>query len=166
MLRMTRITDYSIVVLARLATGHGAWVKSADLAAATRLPQPTVAKILKTLARSGVLKSRRGADGGYALARPAEAISLVEIIEAMEGPLAITECSQPGVSACGESAHCQLNSHWPRINLAVRDALAQVTLAEVCRPPAQTSRPHRGPSAAPSAVAAHHVGVRPNPDQN
>lgn len=131
---MTKITDYSIVILAKLATIGEGFHQSRVLAAETRLPAPTVSKILKTLSRSGLLESRRGAHGGYALARPANDITLVDVIEAIEGPVAVTECSLPEAVICGESTHCQLHGHWPRINRAVRNALSSVTLADVYRP--------------------------------
>jgi len=133
MLKLSRLTDYGTVVLARLAREPGARLSAAELAAATRLGGPTVRKLLKRLARGGVVVSHRGARGGYALARPADEISAVEIIDALEGPVALTECSGEH-SACEHERNCALNHGWPAINAALRDALSAVTLAQLASP--------------------------------
>ena len=133
MLKLSRLTDYGTVVLAHLARDPGARLSASELAQATRLGEPTVRKLLKMLARGGVVVSHRGARGGYALARPPEAISAVEIIDALEGPVALTECSGEH-SACEHERTCALNHEWPTINAAVRDALRAVTLAQLARP--------------------------------
>lgn len=134
MLRIAKITDYSIVVLAHLAAADGELYPAAEIAEATQLPAPTVAKVLKSLTRRGFLVSRRGANGGYALARRPSEIGIAEVIEAVEGPISLTECS---VSAhtCDNEGHCGIQAHWPVINRAVRTALAAVTLADISRRP-------------------------------
>lgn len=133
MLKLSRLTDYGTVLLAHLAREPRARLSASELAQATRLGEPTVRKLLKMLARGGVVVSHRGAQGGYALARPPESISAVEIIDALEGPVALTECSGAH-SSCEHERDCALNHGWPAINAAVRDALQAVTLAQLARP--------------------------------
>ena len=133
MLKLSRLTDYGTVLLAHLARDPDARLSASELAQATRLGEPTVRKLLKMLARGGVVVSHRGAQGGYALARAPAAITAVEIIDALEGPVALTECSGAH-SSCEHERDCALNTGWPAINAAVRDALKAVTLAELARP--------------------------------
>lgn len=134
MLRLTRITDYAVVILSLIAGEPEQLWQARAIADATRLPFPTVAKILKALTRAGLLVSRRGAEGGYALARPAAEITLVHVIEAMEGPVSLTECSDPAAGVCGERGHCRMHGRWTRVNLAIRRALSSVSLEQVCAP--------------------------------
>ena len=131
MLRISKLTDYGIVLATRLAQFAGP-TPVPELAAETNLPQPTVRKVLKTLARSGVLTSTRGVQGGYALARPAEEISVAEVITALEGPIAVTECTDDSVdSSCAHETHCGVRGNWQRINEAVQGALSAISLAEM-----------------------------------
>ena len=139
MLRVTKLTDYATVVLTALAAKPGVH-SAAELAEQAGLEAPTVAKILKPLAQAGLVEGFRGANGGYRLARPATEISLVEIVEAMEGPLGMTECSVHA-GACGIEHSCGVRANWRRINDVVADALRGVTLAEMLTPPPpRTSR--------------------------
>jgi FeS assembly SUF system regulator len=137
MLRMSRITDYGIVLLAHLASAPEGQVHNArELAESAGLPLPVVSKILKALTREGLLHSQRGAKGGYALSRPAAEISVAAVIDALEGPIAITECGvQPG--ACERESRCAVHAPWQRINRAVRQTLEGVPLSELlaARPP-------------------------------
>ena len=133
MLRVTKLTDYATLVLTVLAARPGEVLSAAGLAEQAGLEAPTVAKVLKPLAQAGLVEGFRGANGGYRLARDASAISLVEIVEAMEGPLAITECSQ-GESQCGIARQCGVRSNWRLINDVVADALRGVTLAQMLHP--------------------------------
>ncbi len=127
---MSKLTDYGTVLLSRMAQSGQPRHSAAGLAADTHLAVPTVSKILKALARAGLVRSYRGAHGGYALARPAERISAAQIIDALEGPVAITECSQE-VSHCELETFCGVGSAWQRINLAIRRALDDLTLAQL-----------------------------------
>ena len=129
MLRMSKLTDYATVVLARLATRQ-TLTTTAALAESTRLPLPTVRKILKALASAGLVVSERGVAGGYRLSRPADAISAADILAALEGPVRLTECSAASHD-CQLEASCTVGSAWQRINGRIRDALAAVTLAEL-----------------------------------
>jgi FeS assembly SUF system regulator len=129
MLRMSKLTDYGTMVLAQLAVGDAPLSTAAEVADATRLGQPTVSKLLKALVRAGLVVSTRGVQGGYALARPAAAISAAEIIDALEGPVAITECSAG--SGCDLESFCRVGLAWQRINQSIRQALDDVTLADL-----------------------------------
>lgn len=135
MLRVTKLTDYATVVLTVLAARPDAVLSAPELAEVAGLEVPTVAKLLKPLAQAGLVDGFRGANGGYRLARPAEAINLVDIVEAMEGPLAMTACSVHG-GQCGIEHSCGVRSNWRRINDVVADALRDVTLAQMLLPPA------------------------------
>ena len=135
MLRMTRLTDYGIVLLTHFARHPQRLTRNApELAAAAHLPQPTVSKILKILAREGLLVPHRGAKGGFSLARPAEDITVADVITALEGPIALTECSTHGTDRCGIESLCPVTTNWRRINRAVLDALRGISLAEMAAP--------------------------------
>ncbi len=140
MLRVTKLTDYASVVLTVLASAPDAVLSATGLAERAGLEPPTVAKVLKPLAQAGLVQAFRGAAGGYRLARPAGEISLVEIVEAMEGPLSMTACSVHD-GRCGIEHSCSARANWRRINDVVADALRRVTLAEMALPaPAADAR--------------------------
>ena len=139
MIRITKQTDYGIVLLTHLAAHPDRQYAAPELAAEARLPLPMVSKILKLLARDGLLASHRGVKGGYSLARAAEEISMAEIIAALEGPIAITECISVE-SDCSHEALCPVRGNWQRINLAVRSALEGISLAEMAQPKMQKPR--------------------------
>jgi len=133
MFRMAKLTDYGIVLLTQFAIRQDAAPLTArELAASAKLPLPTVGKLLKQLQHGGLLTSHRGTKGGYALARPASAVTVTDVIEALEGPLALTECQAPGV--CEQESFCSIRPNWQVINRTVRDALSRVTLADMARP--------------------------------
>lgn len=135
MLRIGKITDYGIVVASRLAGATASASHSVrDIAIMTAVPQPTVSKVLKQLARAGIVTSARGAHGGYRLSRPAEQISVVQVIEALEGPIAVTECSGETRGVCSHEARCGVRANWERINQAVYQALSGISLADMTRP--------------------------------
>lgn len=131
MVRLSKLTDYAIVLLALLATEDGSAPHNArEVAARAHLPFPVVSKILKALARAGLLVSQRGAKGGYVLARPAGEISVAEAIRAMEGPLALTECAA-GPGHCQQESVCNIRTPWQRVNELIRDHLEQVPLTQL-----------------------------------
>lgn len=135
MLRISKLTDYGIVCLAHFARNPTVPVFSArEVSDAVGVPLPTVSKLFRVLMRSGLLESRRGVGGGYALCEPPDQIDVAKIIAALEGPVAVTECSDPDSSTCGTEHTCPLRDHWPHINLAVRTALASVSLADLIVP--------------------------------
>jgi FeS assembly SUF system regulator len=136
MIRITKQTDYGIVLLTFLAAAPERQVNAPDLAGETRLPLPMVSKILKLLVREGILVSHRGVKGGYGLARLPEEVSMAEVISALEGPIAITECIDEN-SGCAHAPFCGVQGRWHRINTALREALEGITLAEMAdqKPP-------------------------------
>ena len=130
MLRVTKLTDYATVVLTVLATRQGQVLSAAELAEHSGLEPPTVSKLLKPLAQAGLVEGLRGVHGGYRLSRQAADISLIQIVEAMEGPLAMTECSLDH-GDCGLSPQCGVRANWRRINDVVADALRGISLAQM-----------------------------------
>ena len=134
MIRMSKLTDYGIVLMVYAARAQGSCT-TRQLAQYSELPVPTVSKILKELTRRGFLTSSRGAHGGYALARQPDAILVGELIEALEGPIALTECSAvQGDGLCEHEAYCPLRTPWTMINKAVRQALHGIRLSDMTDP--------------------------------
>jgi len=131
-LRISKLTDYGTVVLAHLAGDPGAVCSAADVAAATGIAVPTVSKLLKSLARADLVTSTRGANGGYRLARGPREISAADVIDALEGPVSITECSAAD-SQCDYESVCNVGTSWQRINVAIRRALEEVSLIDLLR---------------------------------
>ncbi len=142
MFRMSKMTDYGLVLLTELAREEHGTRTARELAEATRVPLPSVSKVLKGLQSAGLLVSHRGAMGGYGLARPAAAIPLTQIIVALEGPVAITECVQhtEGEASCELATVCRVKGHWQVINQAIQDALGRLTLADLCAPTPRVER--------------------------
>jgi FeS assembly SUF system regulator len=135
MLRITKLTDYGIVLLVQLANGEKQGNQNArTMAEATSLPLPVVSKILKSLAQGGLLTSQRGAKGGYTLARRPEDVNVAEIIDALEGPIALMECSV-GPGHCDQETCCPVRDPWQRINQAILETLNHVTLRELVGEP-------------------------------
>jgi FeS assembly SUF system regulator len=130
MLRISKLTDYGTMVLACLALQPDRRHTATVVAERTRLGLPTVSKLLKSLHRAGLVTSMRGARGGYQLARPAAEISAAEIIDAIEGPVAITECSGHH-SACDLETVCSTGTAWQRVNTAIRQSLDELSLAQL-----------------------------------
>lgn len=136
MIRLTRLADYAVLLMTHL--GHE-WSRHPDrihnagsLAAETHIPMPTVSKLLGVMSRGGLLTSHRGQSGGYTLARVPLAISVADIVGAVDGPIALTECLTEGPSECGIESLCGVRTSWQKINTAVRGALSEITLAELC----------------------------------
>jgi len=134
MIRMSKMTDYGIVLMVNLARAQGART-ARQLAQETELSLPTVAKVLKELSRHGFLDSRRGVHGGYYLRSDAETIRILDLIEALDGPIALTECSSaPNDGQCSHEDNCLVRAPWVQINDAVKDALADISLWDMARP--------------------------------
>jgi FeS assembly SUF system regulator len=131
-LRISKLTDYGTVVLAQLAGAQGSVCSAADVAEATGIGLPTVSKLLKSLGRAGLVTSTRGANGGYQLSRPAREISAAEVIDALEGPVSITECSATD-SHCNYESVCNVGNAWQRINVAIHRALEDINLLDLTR---------------------------------
>ena len=131
MIRLSRLADYGIVLTTQVVRYPGRHWSAPELAAATGIPLPTTSKLLKTLVRSGVLVSHRGARGGYGLADAGRRVSVAEVIEAVEGPIAITSCLDPNGSDCSLDSVCLTRTSWNTINRAIRVALAAVSIEEM-----------------------------------
>ena len=130
MLRMSKLTDYGTVVMTYLARNPNGIHTANEIADEVAVALPTTSKLLKLLARAGLVTSTRGTHGGYFLARPASEISIAEVIAALEGPIGLTECaSVPGV--CEQESGCSVRGNWQRINKVVVGALQHVSLAEM-----------------------------------
>jgi len=135
MIRINKLTDYAVVVLAQMAGEPDKVITGPRLAGDTNLPAPTVAKLLKSLARGGILASHRGAGGGYVLGREASEITVAEIISALEGPISLTDCVDGTEGDCEVERLCPMRGNWDKVNAAIRKALSEVTLAEMVAPP-------------------------------
>ena len=134
MFRLNKLTDYAIVILSQMSHDIGAVNSAASLAVNAQVPLPTVAKILKLLSAAGVVTSHRGVAGGYSLDRPAAAVSVAEIIQSLEGPIALTACVDGAVDDCEAENHCPISGNWNRVNDAIRTALDGVSLADMTDP--------------------------------
>ena len=134
MLRLNRITDYAVVVLTQMVREPDKQVTAPQLSEESSVPAPTVAKVLKALAKEGVLASQRGVHGGYRLARPAGDISMLEVIRALEGPVSLTACVDGAEGDCDVELLCPVRGNWDRVNTAIRGALADVTLEDMAIP--------------------------------
>ncbi|MGL4543899.1 MAG: SUF system Fe-S cluster assembly regulator [Polymorphobacter sp.] len=148
MIRLTNLADYAVVVMTAAAKSPERRLSAPEVALVTGIPVPTVAKLMGTLARAGLLSASRGAAGGFQFCGAAADVSIAAIIEAVDGPIALTQCQQPlgqqqsgqnpGAGAvtsdCSIGSSCSVRGHWAPINRAVRDALCAVTLAELIQP--------------------------------
>lgn len=130
MFRIGKLTDYATVILATLAADRSRLQNASSLAERTHIAAPTVSKLLKQLHRAGLVTSTRGTHGGYQLARDPEAISAAAILDALEGPVALTQCSA-GSGQCGIEHTCSVGRTWQRLSMAIRRSLNEVTLAEL-----------------------------------
>ena len=134
-MRLSSMADYAVVTMCAAARHcGGARVSATELADETGLPAPTVQKLVSLLSRAGLLRAVRGAGGGLKLARPAAAISLADIVEAVEGPIALTACVEHGRHDCALEACCSVRPHWSVVNQALRGALADVPLTRLAQP--------------------------------
>ncbi len=134
MLRVTKLADYGIVMLTYFASRGGITQNARDIAREVRLPLPVVSKVLKQLTREGLLVSHRGIRGGYGLARGAQEITIADIIRALEGPIAVTECVDKLKGDCDFETKCPVSANWHMINQAIHSALEKITLAEMAQP--------------------------------
>lgn len=131
MIKLSRLTDYAVVILAEMARMKGELVAASLLSVKTGIPEPTVSKVLKTLSRNGLISSVRGVSGGYRLDRPAQEISVSLIIAAMEGPISLTSCVTGSHESCALEGKCSMNGRWNPVNAAIQGALDKVTLADM-----------------------------------
>ena len=134
MLRVSRLTDYATVVMTCMAAHPDDVLSTAQIADEARLELPTVSKLLKALGHAGLVESFRGVNGGYRLSRPAGEISLAQIVEAMEGPIGMTECSI-AEGQCERAPQCSVRGSWQQVNHVVERALKAMSLADMLAPP-------------------------------
>ena len=133
MIILSKMADYGVIVATHLALGAERQMNAAALAKEAQLPRATVAKVLKTLAHAGIVSGARGAAGGYRLVRPPQAISVAEVVAAIDGAIGVTQCTSH-VPSCERTDFCPTRPHWHRINQAVGTALGAVTLADMLPP--------------------------------
>jgi FeS assembly SUF system regulator len=148
MIRMSKLTDYAILLLAHLARATGT-LTAQELASRSRVPLPTVSKLAKELSKAGLVISHRGRNGGYGLARAAELISVAEIVEALEGPIALTECTKPGKIDCVIEDTCLARASWDPVSRAIENALRGLPLSSIA--PSRTGEE----ALAPVRIGAH-----------
>lgn len=130
-MRLSNLADYAVVTMSAAARHCGGGrVSAAELASETGLPVPTVQKLVSRLSSAGLLRSVRGAGGGLQLARPAAAITIADIVEAVEGPIALAACIE---GECAVDHDCRVKPHWPVVNAALRGALAGIPLTQLAR---------------------------------
>ena len=136
MIKLAKLTDYAVVIMAEMSRNKTTenMRSAAWLSERTGVPEPTVAKILKILTRQNLIQSQRGASGGYHLTVSPDEISILDIIVAMEGPVAITSCVDGHPIDCVAEEKCQLRGNWDKVNTALREALAGVSLREIAVP--------------------------------
>jgi len=151
MLRVNKLTDYAVVVLCDLVRGE-TLRSAADLSTSSGVPLPTVSKILKQLVRSEILKSTRGVNGGYGFAKSPTLLSMAEVIEALEGPIAVTGCVDHSEECCDLTENCPMSGNWNVVNMAIRQSLADVMLLDML-PEAK----FMDPNDLSTSVAARHA---------
>ncbi len=139
MIKVSKMADYAVVVLATLARSDDALMTASGVSGKTGLPEPTVAKVLKLLSREDFLESIRGANGGYRLSQPPEKIPVAKIITVVDGPISLTSCVDGSDQTCGYESRCAVKGRWNGVNYAVRDALERVTLKDMMNYECHTS---------------------------
>ncbi len=131
-MRLSNMADYAVVVMSAASRHCGsARISATDLATETGIALPTTQKLVSILSKAGLLRSARGTGGGIQLARPAAAISLADIVEAVEGPIAMTACCESGKHDCAMEGSCHVQPHWAMVNSTVRGALSDVSLSSL-----------------------------------
>ncbi|MGF1609457.1 MAG: SUF system Fe-S cluster assembly regulator [Kiloniellales bacterium] len=152
MFRLNRLTDYAVVVMSQMAHQRDRVRTALQISQESGLPLPTVAKLLNALARDGLITSQRGASGGYILSRPAGEISVAAIIQALEGPIALTACVTGSDEHCDVASLCPMHGNWNKVNGAIRAALDAVTLADMAMTPLDFSELPASPKREASAA--------------
>lgn len=153
MIRMSKLTDYAIVLLAHLAQSAGRTLTAQELSTRSHVPVPTVSKLCKELSKAGLVHSQRGRHGGYELARPPEQISVAEIVELMEGPIGLTECSGAGKEPCLIEDVCPARETWDPVARAIHGALAGLPLSAIA--PYRTAAEPAPAAAVPVTLGVH-----------
>lgn len=131
MIKLSKMTDYAVVILAEMASRNGQLLSAAGLAASTKLPEPTVSKILKLLTKHTIVKSKRGINGGYNLIKTPMEINMAAVITALDGPIALTACVDQATECCERADSCSMKGQWNPVNMAMQKALEDVSLAQM-----------------------------------
>tara|TARA_A200000113_G_C8781975_1_gene327942 strand:+ start:215 stop:694 length:480 start_codon:yes stop_codon:yes gene_type:complete len=138
MFKISKLADYAVIIVSNLPEASGEEItplSAVSIASQTRLPEPTVGKILKMLSKAGIVNSTRGVSGGYTLSKAHSEISVADMIEAIEGPISLTDCVETAEDSCCDFIHsCQLSGRWNQVNHAVRKALANVSIKDMVSP--------------------------------
>ncbi len=142
MLKLGKLTDYATLVMTELAVTPRATSSAHELAERTRIGAPTVAKLLRKLSQAGLVEAARGVHGGYRLSRDAASITVADIVVAVEGLVALTECAGSH-SCCSIESHCGVRSNWRLINTAIQQALESVTLAQMATGARRSNQPEQ-----------------------
>lgn len=162
-MRLSSLADYAVVMMSAAARQCGTVRLNATLLAAeTGLPLPTVQKLVSRLSSAGLIETGRGTGGGFRLSRPPSAITLADIVEAVEGPIALTACVDSGAGDCCVDQTCRVKPHWNAVNGAVRGALAGVSLATLSSTPSSLPGPGRGPVTEPQLADASASSPQPS----
>jgi FeS assembly SUF system regulator len=156
MIRLNKLTDYAVVLLVQLANDQPRMQTAPRMAEETGVPLPTVSKLLKILARDGLVRSQRGAGGGYVLGRRAAEISVADIVSSVEGPIALTACVDGAAGGCEVETLCPMRGSWDRVNDAIRAALGAVSLADMAAS-FVTFTPAGDPAGRDAPTAATHA---------
>ncbi len=160
MLRLARMTDYAVVVLAAMVRDdRGELATTTWLARDTGVPEPSVAKILKHLVHAGIVRSQRGAAGGYRLNRDPAHISISEVISALEGPVALTACVDGAPGSCAVEHLCQIRGNWDHVNSAIEAALDRISLADMASAQGAPGRTAPRPGAAPIGASTAAIAA-------
>lgn len=131
MIKLSKMTDYAVIVLADMAGRNGRLVSATNLAESTKLPEPTVSKILKALARHKIVTSTRGVNGGYCLNKAPSEISMALVIQATDGPIELTACVDQETACCERADNCSMMGRWNPVNQAMQQAMEKITLIEM-----------------------------------
>ena len=133
MIKLSKMTDYAVVILAEMASHDSALLSATGLSEKTSLPEPTVSKILKLLTKKEIISSKRGINGGYSLIKEPENINMAEVITALDGPIALTACVEQSDQCCSHEVNCKIKGQWNPVNVAMQQALEKVTLAQMMK---------------------------------
>lgn len=131
MIKLSKLADYAVVTLAEMAKGDAALSTASQLAVKTALPEPTVAKVLKLLAKGGIIASTRGANGGYQLVQTPDKISIAAVVTALDGPITLASCVEGSDECCTHADVCPIKGQWDPVNQAMKTALENVSLAQM-----------------------------------
>ncbi len=131
MIRISKLADYAVVILTIMTSSDDELMSAAKLSMMSRVPEPTVSKILKMLSKGGIIESTRGIHGGYALSVNPSEVTVEDIINAIDGPVLITQCADGGDAVCSLGLECKMRGRWNEVNQAIRHALSSVSLRSI-----------------------------------